>query len=118
MNAVVDKMRRAAIKEASHEDLLLLKNSCYLLLKSQESLDATGETKLRELMARNRKLHTAYARKEESRAVLRQRHGRVTTWSIICRREWLSLQKSAESSYLQRVWQRLFLTFSTRVDAG
>ena len=46
MNAVVDKMRRAAIKGASYADLQLLRNSRYLLLKSPENLDASGEGKL------------------------------------------------------------------------
>ena len=46
MNGVVDKMRRAAIKGASYADLQLLRNSRYLLLKSPENLDASGEGKL------------------------------------------------------------------------
>ncbi len=43
MNTVVAKMRRAAIKEASYEDLQLLKKNALFLLKSPENLDATGE---------------------------------------------------------------------------
>ena len=99
MNAVVDKMRRAAIKGASYADLQLLKNSRYLLLKSPENLDACGEAKLRELMARNRKLYTAYTLKEELRAVFRQRHERVATWSMI---RWVRMAITSKSSRIVR----------------
>ena len=99
MNAVVDKMRRAAIRGASYEDLQLLKDSRYILLKSPESLDATGEATPRELMARNRKLHTAYALKEELRAVFRQRHEHVATWSMI---RWVRM---AIASTISRIMQ-------------
>ena len=43
MNAVVDKMRRAAIKAASYADLQLLKNSRYLSLKSPVNLDQAAK---------------------------------------------------------------------------
>ena len=72
MNPAVDKMRSTTIKGASYANLQLLKNLRYLLLESPENQDATGEAKLRELMARNRKLDTAYALKKDLRAVIRQ----------------------------------------------
>lgn len=99
MNSVVDKMRGAAIKGASYADLQLLKNSRYLLLKSPENLDETGEAKLRELMARNRKLYTAYALKEELRAVFRQRHEHVATWLMI---RWVRMAIASKISRIVR----------------
>ena len=72
MNEVVDKVRRKEMAHPTEAMRSLLSGKRYHLLRARENLDEDGRRELRELLAFNANLNTAYVLKEQFRTIFQQ----------------------------------------------
>lgn len=72
MNEVVDKVRRKEMAHPTEAMRRLLSGKRYHLLRARENLDDDGRRELRELLAFNANLNTAYVLKEQFRTIFQQ----------------------------------------------
>ncbi|MBK8869467.1 MAG: ISL3 family transposase [Elusimicrobia bacterium] len=69
LHLAIDKIRIRQYKELPPEGRRYVKNSRFLLLRRREGLSAKGRVRLKELLAVNETLNTAYVLKEDLRGI-------------------------------------------------
>jgi len=85
LHLAIDKLRRRLQSSLPPEDRTFLKNKRYLLLKAKENITTKQRVLLKELLAVNKPLNTAYILKEEFRTIFDEQDSKAARKAL---RQW------------------------------
>lgn len=111
VNQAVDEVRRSQWREANQDQRQVLKGQRFLILRNQDSLDWDSREKLKDLLAANEKLSTAYLLKEQFRSLFFYRR---EGWAQRALKNWCELATASGLEPFQRL-ARGFLKQAARV---